>query len=136
MTIPEIDSFLIFISLSICHHSRPNHEDWVGIYPHDADSSDLGSPIAWYWLCGDKKYKCATSVGSVTFNWLPAGTYKAVMARNKDATGPYANFGPYASYAESQIFQVARGDVCVTSMRKLAEKNDSDSTVFLRGTQQ
>ena len=75
-------------------------------------------------------------MGSVTFNWLPAGTYKAVMARNKDATGPYANFGPYASYAESRIFEVTRGDVCATSMRRLAEDSDADATVFLRGTQQ
>eukprot|EP00536_Pseudo-nitzschia_multiseries_P014924 jgi/Psemu1/69286/estExt_Genemark1.C_7910014 len=97
-----------------------NAEDWVGIYPDTADPRDLGSPVAWFWLCGDKKHKCKTSVGSVTFPWLPPGNYKAVMSRNHDAKGPYANYGPYVSYAESKPFEVARGDMC--AFRRLSGK--------------
>ena len=115
-------------------NSNPHHEDWVGIYPETADSYDLGSPVAWFWSCGNKKLKCATSVSSVTFNWLPEGTYKAVLSRNKDAMGPYANYGPYASYAESQTFEVARGNAC--AMRRLVDESDAATTSSLRGTQQ
>lgn len=98
-------------------NSMPHQEDWVGIYPDTADSKDLGSPVAWFWLCGGKKHKCKTSVGSVLFPWLPPGNYKAVMSRNRDAKGPYANYGPYASYAESKPFEVARGDMCASRRR-------------------
>jgi hypothetical protein len=114
----------------------PNIEDWVGIYPDSADSNDLGTPVAWFWLCGDKKHKCRTSVGSATFPWLPPGNYKAIMSRNRDAVGPYANYGPYASYAESQPFEIQRGDKCAS--RRRAEDTNAEGMVqsLLRGTQQ
>ena len=115
-------------------NSLPHHEDWVGIYPADADSNDLGTPVAWFWLCGNKRDKCATSVGMVTFPWLPAGTYKAIMSRNKDAMGPYASYGPYKSYAESETFEVARGGAC--ALRRLGEDApDEEAAPSLRGTQ-
>lgn len=131
---PVSSQKLFFVLLY--YQSLPHHEDWVGIYPHDADSSNLGSPVAWFWLCGDKRYKCATSVGSVTFPWLPTGTYKAVMSRNRDAAGPHASYGPYRSYAESETFEVSRGDACAS--RRLAEGTDTGDAQFfsLRGTQQ
>jgi len=106
----------------------PHKEDWVGIYPDTADSKDLGSPVAWFWLCGDKKHKCKTSVGYVTFPWLPPGRYKAVMSENRDARGPYANYGPYVSYAESKPFEVARGDMCASRRR-------AEGVTALRGAQ-
>mmetsp|Transcript_5070 Transcript_5070/g.14718 ORF Transcript_5070/g.14718 Transcript_5070/m.14718 type:complete len:222 (-) Transcript_5070:166-831(-) len=107
-------------SIGVSFSNRvPHLEDWVGIYPDTADPMDLGPPVAWFWLCGDKKSKCKTSVGSVTFPWLPPGNYKAVMSRNRNAKGPYANYGPYVSYAESQPFEVARGDMCAS--RRLAQ---------------
>ena len=115
-----------------CHpKSMPHHEDWVGIYPDTADPHDLGSPVAWFWLCGDKKHKCRTSVGTAAFPWLPPGTYKAVMSRNRDAKGPYANYGPYSSYAESRPFEVGRGNTCA-SRRRRVEGTEASS---LRGAQ-
>ena len=115
-----------------CHpKSMPHHEDWVGIYPDTADPHDLGSPVAWFWLCGDKKHKCRTSVGAAVFPWLPPGTYKAVMSRNRDAKGPYANYGPYSSYAESRPFEVGRGNTCA-SRRRRVEGTEASS---LRGAQ-
>eukprot|EP00535_Pseudo-nitzschia_heimii_P006001 CAMPEP_0197179248 /NCGR_PEP_ID=MMETSP1423-20130617/4270_1 /TAXON_ID=476441 /ORGANISM="Pseudo-nitzschia heimii, Strain UNC1101" /LENGTH=224 /DNA_ID=CAMNT_0042629137 /DNA_START=28 /DNA_END=702 /DNA_ORIENTATION=- len=115
-------------------NSIPHLEDWVGIYPDTADPKDLGSPVAWYWLCGDKKHKCSTSVGFVIFPWLPPGTYKAVLSRNRDAKGPYANYGPFRSYAESERFEVARGEMCAS--RRLVEDSNSGGAVrvSLRGT--
>lgn len=115
---------------------KPHHEDWVGIFPATADPYDLGSPVAWNWLCGDKSHKCRTSVGYVIFPWLPPGTYKAVMSRNRDAPGPYASYGPYKSYAESAPFEVTRGNICAS--RRLMEDAESPTSVesSLRGTQQ
>ena len=113
----------------------PHQEDWVGIYPDTADPKDLGSPVAWYWLCGDKKHKCKTSVGSVTFPWLPPGRYKAIMSRNRDAKGPYANYGPYASYAESGSFEVARGDMCASRRRMEGTSSEGGVNPSLRGLQ-
>lgn len=102
----------------------PHVEDWVGIYPKTADPYDLGSPVAWFWLCsGDKRQKCKTSAGSIIFPWLPPGTYKAIMSRNHDAKGPYTSYGPYSSYAESIDFEVVRGGDMCTSRRIAAEED-------------
>jgi len=107
-------------------NSIPHDEDWVGIYPDTADPYDLGSPVAWFWLCsGDKRRKCKTSAGSITFPWLPPGTYKAIMSRNHDAKGPYASYGPYSSYAESSDFEVFRGGDMMCKSRRIAAEEDS-----------
>lgn len=115
----------------------PNEDDWIGIYPVTADPYDLGTPKSWFWQCGDKRHKCKTAVGSVTFPWLPPGTYKAVMSKNRKAAGPYANFGPFASYAESQPFEVARGLQCASRRRAQDTANvGAGVPSFLRGRQQ
>jgi hypothetical protein len=108
---------------------EPEPEDWVGIYPHTANSSELGSPIAWYWLCGSKKEKCKTGVGSVTFPWLPPGTYKAVLVRNQHEKG---RSGPYSGYAESEFFEVVRGNTCAS--RRTEESEGAATHKKLRGS--
>ena len=120
-----IRSFVSFLTIA---NSKPDLDDWVGIYPITADVTDLGAPVSWFWLCGGKKAKCRTSIGSVTFPWLPPGIYKAVMSRNRATTGPYANYGPYKSYAESKPFEVSRGNMCASRRRR------AEGTVALRGT--
>mmetsp|Transcript_26271 Transcript_26271/g.49027 ORF Transcript_26271/g.49027 Transcript_26271/m.49027 type:complete len:227 (+) Transcript_26271:133-813(+) len=97
----------------------PEHGDWVGVYPAFSDLTNLGGPIAWYWLCGNKKDKCKTGIGSVTFPWLPPGTYKAVLVRHDHRKG---HGGPYASYADSTPFEVVRGTSC--SARRTQEQKD------------
>ena len=70
------------------------------------------------------------SVGSITFPWLPPGSYKAIMARNRDAKGekPYSTYGPYSSYAESGSFEVVRGNMC-TSRRRTSVAADEEDIV-------
>jgi hypothetical protein len=108
-------------------NQNPQNEDWVGMYPATADPNNLEGPVAWYWLCGTKKEKCKIGVGSVTFPWLPPGTYKAMMVRQPHSKG---HGGPYSSYAESEPFDVVRGNTC-TSRRLTEEEQQNHSN--LRG---
>jgi hypothetical protein len=92
-------------------NQNPQNDDWLGMYPAAADSNNLGSPVAWYWLCGGKKDTCKTGVGTVKFPWLPPGVYKAVMIRHGHSK---THGGPYSSYAESEPFEVVRGNTCTS----------------------
>lgn len=123
-------------------NADPQREDWIGVYPHDVDVTDLGSPVAWYWLCdSNKRDKCKARSGIVTFPWLPPGIYKAVLSRNpKDGKGPYAAFGPFSAYTESESFEVVRSsEGC--SMRKrrrrmtsIGSQVDHSTIRLLRGS--
>lgn len=106
----------------------PDEEDWVGIYPDTADPNELGTPIAWYWACGNKKDKCKTGVGSVTFPWLPPGKYRALMSRQH---GSKSHKGPYSSFAQSDIFEVVRGNTCAARRRRTQEGGNNTN---LRGS--
>jgi hypothetical protein len=108
-------------------NSNPDQEDWVGIYPEDANPNELGSPIAWYWLCGSKKDKCKTGVGAVTFPWLPPGKYRALLSRHHSTK---VHRAPYTSYAQSEVFEVVRGNTCAA--RRRTEDGNKKS---LRGSQ-
>lgn len=82
------------------HNKEPLPDDWVAIYEENADSSDLGDPLAWRWLCGYHHSKCKVQYGAALFGAeLAEGTYKAVLARRN-------RHGPYSSYAESHQFQI------------------------------
>jgi hypothetical protein len=96
----------------------PELEDWVGIYAFSEDSSELGTPVAWYWTCGNKRDKCKISVGTVSFPWLPPGKYRALMARHDGSKGFK---GPITSYAESEPFEVVRGNSCTVRLRRTKE---------------
>ena len=59
------------------------------------------------------------------------------MSRNKaGAPGPYPVYGSYASYAESQPFEVARGDGCVSRRLNVDTNGEISAQSSLRGTQQ
>lgn len=88
-------------------------EDWIGIYPADADSSNLQSALAFMFLC-NKQTLCDTpvSAGQVTFGssvaeearlaawtWpLDPGTYKAYVLRGFQ--------GPFQVLAEASSFEI------------------------------
>lgn len=120
------------------YNQEPHHDDWIGIYTATTEDTTtttttnnnkllVGTPVSWFWSCGDKKHKCKTSRGAVIIPWLPAGKYKAVMSRMSDedngtaSTAVRPDHGPYTSYAESTTFEVSAGDLC-TSRRRL-QKN-------------
>jgi hypothetical protein len=96
----------------------PEVGDWVGIYAVSEDSSVLGTPVAWFWTCGNKRDKCKTSVGTVSFPWLPPGEYRALMGRHVGSKGFK---GPINSYAESEPFEVVRGNSCTTRLLRINE---------------
>jgi hypothetical protein len=93
----------------------PEKDDWIALYSTSVESSDLGDPPVWFWLCEDED-ACANGFGSFTFGegaksetgkpGLSPGTYKAVLARRNKG-------GPYSSYKESaNIIIKAEGESC------------------------
>lgn len=100
----------------------PEMGDWIGVYAESDDSTELGTPVAWYWTCGNKKDKCRTSVGTVTFPWLPPGKYRVLMARHVEGSKGFK--GPITSYAESQPFEVVRGNSCAARRRTEEQSNN------------
>jgi hypothetical protein len=90
----------------------PHPQDWVAIYEGDADPHDLESrPLLWLYTCGDQHCDHpSVSSGTLTFGSgppdeesrghlpLPAGHYKAFLARNLHL--------PYEALAESHVFSI------------------------------
>ena len=90
----------------------PHPQDWVAIYEGDADPQHLASkPLLWLYTCGDQHCASSASSGHLTFGNgppdessrahfpLPAGHYKAILARNLHV--------PYEALAVSQVFTIS-----------------------------
>jgi hypothetical protein len=90
---------------------NPHPQDWVAIYEGDADLHDLESrPLLWLYTCGDQHCSFSVSSGTLTFGSghpdessrgcfpLPAGHYKAILARNEHL--------PYEALAVSYVFSI------------------------------
>ena len=43
----------------------PLADDWLGIYKVTADSTDLGNPLDWSWLCGPHHDKCKVQYATI-----------------------------------------------------------------------
>ena len=95
-------------------NSHPYVDDWVAVYPADADFHDLGHPRMWLYLCGDQHCRGKRSSGTLVFGadhpdetgtkrWpLAPGDYRAILARNGGM--------PYSAYATSTVFTVRHPD--------------------------
>jgi hypothetical protein len=109
----------------------PEMGDWIGIYDASEDTSETATPVAWYWTCGNKRDKCKTSVGTVSFPWLPPGRYRALMVRQGRSKGFK---GPITSFAESEPFEVVRGNSCTARLRRINKMEASpEQKLNLRG---
>jgi hypothetical protein len=106
-------------------NSDPEMGDWIGVYAVTEDADESATPVAWYWTCGNKRDKCRTSKGSVTFPWLPAGKYRVLMARHGGTSGFK---GPLNSFAESEPFEVVRGNSCAARRTEELDASSSSSS--------
>ena len=81
----------------------PKQDDWIGIYPPDADPQDLGDPISnWWWLCGPTKCQDLFNQGVLYFRAdMEPGSYRAFLIRDGDQ-----NDGKHVAYASSDVFEV------------------------------
>jgi hypothetical protein len=87
----------LFVSFNNCD---PLEDDWIGVYPSDADPENLGSASVWVWSCGTIDCEGARSNDVFPIEQdLPPGTFKAFLVRRQ--TG-----GPYSSYASSDEFTI------------------------------
>ena len=103
-----------------------HHDDWLGIFDAEADSTNLGSPLQWVWLTGDNKLKARVKYGRVSFgaddlfdgaaSWpLHPGSYKVAMSRRNHG-------GPYSSYAETQAFEILPiGESCSVQQERMLD---------------
>jgi uncharacterized surface protein with fasciclin (FAS1) repeats len=112
----------------------PHPQDWVAIYEGDADPHDLASrPLLWLYTCCDQHCNFAVSSDTLTFGSglpdessrghfpLPAGNYKAFLARNLHL--------PYEALAESLVFSISNS--CPTIIDVLEEKGNFQRLLFV-----
>mmetsp|Transcript_14326 Transcript_14326/g.40768 ORF Transcript_14326/g.40768 Transcript_14326/m.40768 type:complete len:327 (+) Transcript_14326:375-1355(+) len=88
----------------------PQEDDWVGIFPAPAVTSDLmgDNYVAWAWTCGSRD--CRESPSENQFDMplpeLANGMYQAYLLRNTET-----NDGPFPTILASPVFEVTDG-VC------------------------
>jgi hypothetical protein len=93
--------------------SDPHPQDWVAIYEGDADPHNLAArPLLWLYTCGDQHCNFAVESDTLTFGSgpldessrahfpLPAGDYKAILARNLHL--------PYEARSVSEVFHITK----------------------------
>jgi uncharacterized surface protein with fasciclin (FAS1) repeats len=109
----------------------PHPQDWVAIYEGNANPQNLAPrALLWLYTCGDQHCTSSTSSGTLTFGSghpiagsrghfpLPAGEYKAILARNLKV--------PYDALAVSQVFSISATscDISNTIIDALEDKGN------------
>ena len=79
---------------------QPAEDDWVAIYPEDANPENLGDATLWRWACGSQTCRGKVFTDIVTLGpYIKPGRYRAILAERQHG-------GPYSAKVVSEVFEV------------------------------